>query len=56
MASAQLESMGAMLRANQPEHEPTVDEMRAGLEMLARVFALEPDVGTEPVDAGSVLP
>ncbi len=54
MASAELENLVAMLRANQPNQEPTVEEMRAGIEMLAGVFPLAPDVRTEPVSIGAV--
>jgi monoterpene epsilon-lactone hydrolase len=54
MASAELEAIVGMLRANQPSEEPSVEEMRASIEMLASVFTLPPDVRTEPVSVGSV--
>jgi len=54
MASEELQTIIGMLRARTMSGEPSVAEMRAGIEMLVNVFALPSDVTREPVDAGGV--
>jgi acetyl esterase/lipase len=54
MASEQLAMIVDMMRAAKPLSEPTVEEMRAGLEAMTSGYSLPEDVSAEPVDAGGV--
>lgn len=54
MASEQLQLILGMLSANRPLSEPSVEEMRAGMEAMTTAFALPPDVTVTPVSAGGV--
>src|SRR5512140_922332 len=54
MASPELNTIIGMLKARPVSPNPSVEEMRAGLDMLASVFPVAADVALEPVDAGGV--
>ena len=54
MASESLAMIVNMLRASHPAHEPTVEQMRAQLEIMVAAFAPPADATLEPVDAGGV--
>jgi monoterpene epsilon-lactone hydrolase len=54
MASQELSTVISMLKERPAITNPTVEEMRAGLEVLGSVFPVAPDVVLEQVDAGGV--
>ncbi len=54
MASQELHTIIGMLKARPVNPNATVQEMRAGIDMLASVFPLPADIALEPVDAGGV--
>ena len=54
MASQELSAIIEMLRARPITASPSVEEMRAGIEVLCSVFPVPADVVTEPVDAAGV--
>jgi monoterpene epsilon-lactone hydrolase len=54
MASQELSTVISMLQERPVIANPTVEEMRAGLEVLCTVFPVSSDVALEPVDAGGV--
>lgn len=54
MASEQLQMILGMLQARRPDHEPTIEELRAGMEAMTTAFALPPDVQSTPVNADGV--
>ncbi len=54
MASQELNTIIGMLKARPVNPNATVQEMRAGIDMLASVVPLPTDVALEPVDAGGV--
>ncbi|GIW43491.1 MAG: hydrolase [Candidatus Binatia bacterium] len=54
MASEALNMIVNMLRSQRPLEEPTVEQMRAGLEAMAGIAPLPPDVEMMPVDADGV--
>jgi monoterpene epsilon-lactone hydrolase len=54
MASQELSTVISMLKGRPVNPNPTVEEMRAGLEVLCTVFPVSSDVALEPVDAGGV--
>jgi monoterpene epsilon-lactone hydrolase len=54
MASQELHTVISMLKERPVVANPTVEEMRAGLEILSTVFPVASDVALEPVDAGGV--
>ncbi len=54
MASQELSGIVEMLRTRPTGVNPSVEEMRAGIEMLCAVFPVAPDVVVESVDAGGV--
>jgi len=54
MASEQLAMIVDMLKAQWPTREPTVEEMRAGLEAMVAGFTVPEDVRCEKLVAGSV--
>jgi monoterpene epsilon-lactone hydrolase len=54
MTSQELNTVISMLKERPTIANPTVGEMRAGLEVLGTVFPVASDVALEPVDAGGV--
>ncbi len=54
MISKELEGVIRAIRENAPEEEPTIEEMRAGLEAMSLFFPLAKDIECEPVDAGGI--
>ena len=54
MASESLAMIVNMMRAARPQNEPTVEEMRVGLETMVAAFTPPPDAKLEPVEAGGV--
>jgi acetyl esterase/lipase len=54
MASEQLQIILGMLSANRPQHEPTVEELRAGMEAMTNVFPLPDDVTCAPARANDI--
>ncbi|MCX8072806.1 MAG: alpha/beta hydrolase [Candidatus Binatia bacterium] len=54
MASEALNMIVNMLRSQRPLHEPTVQEMRAGLEAMAQMSVLPADVEMSSVEAEGV--
>ena len=54
MASQELNAVISMLRAQTPAVEPSVAEMRAGIEALATLAPMAPDVRREAVSAGGL--
>jgi monoterpene epsilon-lactone hydrolase len=54
MASQELNTVISMLKERPAIADPTVEEMRAGLEVLGTVFPVASDVALDPVDAGGV--
>ena len=54
MASQELNTVISMLQERPVNPNPTVEEMRAGIEVLCTVFPVASDVALEPVDAGGV--
>jgi acetyl esterase/lipase len=54
MASEALSMIVQMLRAQRPLELPSVEQMRAGLEAMAQMAPLPPDVRLQAVDAGGV--
>ena len=54
MASEALNMIVNMMRAQRPQTEPDVLEMRAGMERMTTMLPLPPDLKCEPVDAGGV--
>ena len=54
MASEQLQMIVDLLRANRSLQEPSVEEMRAGIEAMAGVAVMPEDVSCEKVSAGGV--
>jgi acetyl esterase/lipase len=54
MASEQLQMILNMLTANRPVHEPSVEELRAGMEAMTTAFPLPEDVTSTTVSAGGV--
>lgn len=54
MPSEQLQTIIDALRSRPPLHQPSVEESRAGMEQLAELFPVSPDVRLEPVSADGV--
>lgn len=54
MASEQLQMILGMLSARRPETEPSIAELRTGMEAMTTAFPLPPDVQLTPVDADGV--
>ena len=54
MPSQELQTILAMLKARPVLEEPSIEEMRAGIEMIVSVFPVSPQVRLEPVQAGGV--
>lgn len=54
MASEALNMIVSLLRSQRPLHEPSVAQMRAGLEAMAQMSPLPADVELSSVDAGGV--
>ncbi len=54
MASQELNTIIGMLKARPVNPNATVQEMRAGIDMLASVFPLPADIGLEAIDAAGV--
>jgi len=54
MASHELNTIISMLKERLVSVNPSVEEMRAGVEVLCDVFPVSADVALEPVDAGGV--
>ena len=54
MASEQLQMILGMLSARRPEQEPSIEELRTGMEAMTTAFPLPPDVELTPVDANGI--
>lgn len=54
MASQELSMIINMMKSFAPKTEPTIAEMRAGMESMALMAQIPADVKREPVDAGGV--
>src|SRR5712691_10162498 len=54
MASDQLDTIVALLRARPITDAPTIEAMRAGMDSFIGAFAPPPALRLEPVDAGGV--
>lgn len=54
MASQELHTIVGMMRARPVLAEPSVPEMRAGMEMLTTMFPTPDHISRQPVDAGGV--
>jgi len=54
MASEQLQMIVNMLKASSPPPDASIEQLRAGLEVMAGAFAAPADVSSQCVDAGGV--
>lgn len=54
MPSPEFQTVLAMLQQQMPSENATVEQLRAGIELLAQLFPVPPDVSCEKVRAGSV--
>ena len=52
--SQELEEVIKAIRENAPEKEPTIEEMRAGMEAMVSFFPFAKDIHCEPVNAGGI--
>ncbi len=54
MISQELADIIKVIRETRPEKEPTIEEMRAGMEAMVPFFPLAKDIQYESVDAGGI--
>ncbi|MEX1254727.1 MAG: alpha/beta hydrolase [Dehalococcoidia bacterium] len=54
MASPQLQTLIDIIRARPRTENPTIEQLRAGMDLMSANLPLAEGVGTEPVDAGGV--